>query len=169
MNLSLVWSIIKKLTTKEAPKSTSRIRLFGRTWVIRRRVFGAGLLVLAGYLGSHYGFILNGNAQDIIVNNLQVIITTVSAAISTPWDFAHIGDKLNNLQSLITALIGIYGSIKGIHGIIDRQKPITATQGQTAPPSMQPVPPPSKEETPYKVEPKEEDKSDPSDTGNIAQ
>jgi len=150
MNLSLIFKIIKQLTTKDAPEDSKR------PWVFRRRFIGAAVLVGTGFLGAHYGIILDGSATDIITNNLQVIIATVSAFLTTPWDLSHIGDKLSNLEALLTALGLILGAFKQAQGWVDRQKTIPVTvspPGQVVSPSVvQPAPFPDKVEDSGKIE-----------------
>ena len=147
MNFLAIFKIIRMLTTKDSPEDSKR------RWVFRRRFIGAGVLIGTGYLASRYGIILDGNASDILVNNLQMIIAAVSAFITTPWNLDHIGDKLQNLQALLVALGTIFGALKGAQGWIDRQKRIPVTvspQGQVDSPSTQPAPPLNK------IEPKKE-------------
>ena len=101
----MIFQILKTILGKDANPSE-----LSKPWYLKRRYWGLALTLLGSALYSWRGLVLDNDMKDLILDNLEVIKTSIDALISA-----------------ITALLGVYTLIRGQMGATSKLKQVANT------------------------------------------
>lgn len=75
--MKVLIEIIKTLLSKDTDKTE-----IDKPWYARRRYWGIVVMIISAIAYNHYGLVMGDDIKDMILNNIDVIINSIMAAIS---------------------------------------------------------------------------------------
>jgi len=116
--MKLIIEIIKTVLGKDTSPTE-----INKPWYFKRRYWGLALTIAGSSLYSYWGLVLDNTAKDMILDNLEVIKSSTESLISA-----------------ITALWGIYVTIRGQRGNTKKIKVLANTLAVSPPKTEIPFP-----------------------------